>query len=345
MNSPLANLLIFVIALALLAFLFAPHFGAWPKLLRYRRERERIRLEDSLKHAFDHAERGSAATLSSLAGVLRISPAKALALVEQMQQKGLLTVVDGRMVLSDLGRHYALEVIRAHRLWERYLADETGVDPLRWHALAERREHVLTRDEAEALSRKLGNPRFDPHGDPIPTANLEMPSEPTVPLTQLEIGERACVVHVEDEPDVVYAQLLAIGIFPGMEVRVEAKSPERLMLESEGRRLVLAPIVAGNVSIQRLPRVEAEDAQPSSQTLAQLEPGEAATVSRISPACRGLERRRLLDLGILPGTRVEHDRRGLTGGLTSYRIRGTRIALRDEQAELIAISGKEKIDP
>jgi len=341
LSTPLSNLLIFAVVTAALVLLFAPRFGLVPAVRRYRRDRQRIQLEDALKHIFDHDHRGPAATPATLSHALRIAPAKTLALVERMQRAGLVTEVDGRLLPSAEGRHYALEVIRAHRLWERYLADETGVDPVKWHALAERREHALTRDEAEALSRRLGHPRFDPHGDPIPTADLELPGENMIPLTQLEQGESARVLHLEDEPDTIFAQLIALGFFPGMEIKVESKSDQRIVLEAEGRTLTLSPAAAGNVSIQPLSQKELEDLHEAHETLAALRSGEAATIARISPACRGLERRRLLDLGILPGTRVEHDRRGLTGGLTSYVVRGTHIALRDEQAELIAIHRKE----
>ena len=102
---------------------------------------------------------------------MEISSSAAVPLVGRMQELGLARVADGRVLLTEEGRRYALEVIRAHRLWERYLADETGVDPLEWHERAERKEHKLTREDADALARRLGNPRFDPHGDPIPTAD------------------------------------------------------------------------------------------------------------------------------------------------------------------------------
>ena len=341
-DTPVTNLVIFAATVLVLVLVFAPRFGLLHAIRSRRRDLERIRLEDALKYAYDREDRGQTATLSRLADLLRISSGQAMALVERMQKAGLATVVDSRIMLTAEGRQYALEIIRAHRLWERYLADETSVDPLKWHALAERREHALTREQAEELSRRLGNPRFDPHGDPIPTAEGELPSEKTIPLSRLETGEYARVVHVEDEPDVVYAQLVALGIYPGMEVLVDAHSDERIMLVADGRRMALAPIVAANVSVQPVSEQEKEAITESRETLADLGDGEAAVVARISQACMGLERRRLMDLGILPGTRVERERRGLTGGLTAYRVRGTRIALRDEQAEMITIQPRDK---
>ncbi len=342
LDSPGINLLVFFAVAVVIAWLVAPRFGLFHLLRSHRRDVERIRMEDALKHAFGHDNRGPTPTVSSLANTWRIKPAAALTLVERMQHAGLASVVDGRILLTENGRHYALEIIRAHRLWERYLADETGVDPAEWHVRAERREHALTREQADDLSRKLGNPRFDPHGDPIPTADGELPRAEAIPLRRLGIGGGARVVRVEDEPVVVYAQLLALGIYPGMELSVDAKTDERIIIEAEGRKLILAPIVGSNVSIERMSSQDVEASHEAHESLAVLRSGEAARVVRISPACRGLERRRLMDLGILPGTRVEHVRRGLSGGLTSYRVRGTQIALRDEQALMISVHQKEK---
>ena len=341
LSTPGENLLIFAAIILALILLLAPRFGLIHAIRSRRRDLERIRLEDALKYAYDREDRGQTATLSRLSDLLRISPGKVMALVERMQHAGLATVADGRILLTANGRQYALEIIRAHRLWERYLADETGVNPVKWHALAERREHALTPQQTEELSKRLGHPRFDPHGDPIPTADGELPSEKALPLSRLDAGENARVVHVEDEPDVVYAQLVALGIYPGMELHVDAKSEERIIIMADGRRMAVAPIVAGNVSVQPISEREKEAIEQAHETLADLHDGEAAVVARISHACMGLERRRLMDLGILPGTRVERERRGLTGGLTAYVVRGTRIALRDEQAELISIQPRE----
>ena len=344
MGNPFSNLLIFVAVVAFAVALFAPRVGLVSGLRRRKSETRRIRLEDTLKHVFDHEDRGATATLSSVTDGLRISSADALALVENMQNAGLVKVVDGRILLADDGRKYALQVVRAHRLWERYLADETGVAPVRWHAEAERREHKISPEQAEELSRLLGNPRYDPHGDPIPTADGDLPDEAIVPLTQLQAGEYARVVHIEDEPEAVYAQLLALGVYVGMEVRITAREDNRIVAGTDaGKELVLAPIVAGNLSIQRIPEQDAVELSRAGESLASLDEGEAAEVARISRACRGLERRRLMDLGILPGTRIEYDRLGLTGGLTAYRVRGTVIALREEQAAMISIHNRERV--
>ncbi len=333
--NPLLNLVVFVALIAVLAALYTARRRS---VGRGRSLARRVVLEDALKHVYNHDARGDTATLESLAGSLEISSTQTVALVDRMRGLGLARFTDGRVVLTEEGQRYALEVIRAHRLWERYLADETGLDPLEWHDRAERKEHRISRAEADALSERLGHPRFDPHGDPIPTADGAIYAADVRPLTSLAAGERAVVAHVEDEPKVVYAQLVAEGLYPGMEIRVDAKDDERIELSGHGRRFVLAPMVAQNVSIRGV--TDDERIVPESATLASLKPGESADVVRLSPACRGLERRRLMDLGIVPGTRVGLERRGLTGGLSAYRVRGTIIGLRQEQARMIGIENR-----
>jgi DtxR family Mn-dependent transcriptional regulator len=336
MNSPLLNLTLFVLGGALAAILFWPGSGLFARSRRGRRLASRVAVEDALKHIYNHEVRQDTCTLESVAGALETSASRAVGLIERMQMRGLVRLVDGRILLTDEGRRYALEVVRAHRLWERYLADETGVDPVEWHTRAEKQEHALSLEDANALAERLGNPRFDPHGDPIPAADGSVIGDTPVPLTVLEPGERAVVTHLEDEPPVVFAQIVALGIYVGMEVRMEARAEQRIVFDAEGRHVVLAPLIAANISIRKLDKEEA--ARESTATLAELHLGQQADVVRVSPACRGLERRRLMDLGIVAGTRVAYERRGLTGGLSAYRVRGTVIALREEQARMIGIT-------
>jgi len=336
MNSPLFNLLLFALAAAASAVLFWPRWGLLSRLRRQRRIEGRVLLEDALKHTYHQEDSGHTASLASLAGALEIPPAESMHVVQRMQHAGLATFTDGRVLLTDEGRRYALQIVRAHRLWERYLADETGVDPLRWHAEAELREHTMSPEDADELAVRLGDPRYDPHGDPIPMADGTVPERDVTSLSELEAGARGRIVHIEDEPDVVFAQLVALGLYPGMGVRVNSRSERRVVCEVDGQPVVLAPVVAHNVTVERVEDVPAPES--ISDSLAGLVPGQSAEVVRISPACRGIERRRLMDLGIVPGTRIGFERRGLTGGLSAYRVRDALIALRTEQAALIAVT-------
>lgn len=338
-NTPALNLIVFLAITLAGILLFWPGFGVVPRWLRQRSAASRIRVEDALKHLYHHESSGKTASIASLGGTLETPPARVVALVQRMQQAGLLRLTDGRIVLTEEGNRYALQVIRAHRLWERYLADRTGVDPRDWHARADRHEHRITPERANALAKELGYPRIDPHGDPIPTADGEVPEKDVLvgPLSELGQGLPARVVHVEDEPEVVFAEILAHGVHPGHELTVTHRDDLRIVFEVEGREITLAPVVAANISVRPLRDGHLEHPASPPLTLADVDLGQQAEIIRISEACRGIERRRLMDLGLVPGTAITLERRGMTGGASAYRVRGTLIALRREQADTIGV--------
>jgi DtxR family Mn-dependent transcriptional regulator len=253
-----------------------------------------------------------------------------------MHSSQLLIIDAVRICLTPAGRETALLIIRAHRLWERFLADQTGYSESEWHAQAERIEHLLSMDEADALEVQLNYPTHDPHGDPIPTTQGKLVGHGGQPLTFLPVDTLARIVHLEDEPQTVFAQLVAEGITPGMTVRLIRSSPEQVRFWANGDEHLLAPIFATNISVVPISILEEKDNVPCKR-LARLKPGETAEVVKLSPACRGLERRRLMDLGILPGTKITNEIRSPSGDPTAYRIRGALIALRQEQANFIYV--------
>jgi DtxR family Mn-dependent transcriptional regulator len=299
---------------------------------------ERILSEDALKHIYKCEQKGRRPTLESVAGSLQIGLDKAGGLIDKMAAHQLLRLKGEKFHLSRTGRNYALQVIRAHRLWERYLADETGFDQAEWHDRAEQQEHTLSAEEADALAARLGHPTHDPHGDPIPTSDGEIVYPDRRPLTELKPGQPARIVHLEDEPPVVYAQLIAEGLHPGMSIRLTEVAPERIRFESSRAEHVLAPMMAVNISVAPLSEEEYAAAIGTGERLADLQPGQQGRVVNISPNCRGPARRRFMDLGILPGTIITAEMRSPGGDPTAYNIRGALIALRREQANLINIT-------
>jgi DtxR family Mn-dependent transcriptional regulator len=284
---------------------------------------------------FDCEYKGRIANLQSLSGALSVSGNRAAELLGRLEEQVLVAHTETGYQLTPEGRRYALRVVRIHRLWERYLSDETGLDPAAWHDDAELREHTISSEEAELLSASMGHPRYDPHGDPIPTAGGEIVPPQGRPLTELPPGELAEIVHVEDEPPAVYAQLVAEGLHPGMRVRVNEVSARRIRFEADAQEHVLAPILAANLSVLPLPKEERMEGP--FERLSGLDLGQQGTVVAISPVLRGPERRRMLDLGLIPGTVVTAEIRSPGGDPTGYRIRGAVIALRQEQADQIQI--------
>jgi DtxR family Mn-dependent transcriptional regulator len=335
--SPLTNLIITIIVLAVCLAIFWPDKGLFWRWQRARQLTRRVMIEDALKHIHDCEYQGRIPTIQSIAGALNSSTNEVAALIIEMQSREFISFDGDRPSLTAHGREYALQIVRAHRLWERYLADKTGYAAADWHSQSERQEHLLTPAQTEALSVELGHPRFDPHGDPIPSPSGDIVIEERVTLPNFAVNQTARIVHLEDEPEAVYAQLVAEGLYVGMTVLLTEVSSERIRFWADGDEHILAPIVAANISVTPLPQ-EQPDTAAFFETLSQLKLGESGRVVSISQRCRGSERRRLMDLGILPGTLIKAEMISPSGDPIAYRIRGALIGLRHEQATLIHIS-------
>ncbi len=344
MTNPLINLIIISIVMALSLWFFWPDKGLFWRWQRARQVTRRVLMEDALKHIHDCGYQGRVPTVQSIAGALNSTINQIAGLLTEMQAHDLITFDGDKLSLTPQGRDYALHIIRAHRLWERYLADKTGVAAAHWHSQSERREHELTRDQANALAEELGHPRFDPHGDPIPTASGDLISVeqrhnlPNFPLNQL-----GRIVHLEDEPETVYAQLLAEGLYVGMTLLVTEITPQRVRFWADGDEHVLAPILAANISVTPIHMEDKVEIGPY-EPLSNLKLGETAKVLNISHLCRGAERRRFMDLGILPGTTIKAEMVSPSGDPTAYQVRGALIGLRREQAALIHISREVELN-
>lgn len=315
---------------ALLALSLASFAWLLRWVLRFHRLRERVAFEDALKYLLTAQHRGRLADIDSLAGSLRTSQRRALRLISRLEAAGLLRSFEGGFRLTAEGERAGLHVLRAHRLWERYLADEVGIPIARLHRAAERAEHHLTPEDLNALDARLGHPLHDPHGDPIPTATGIVPHSSGKPLTDWEADTPAHIVHIEDEPQIIFDQILAEGLRPGMTIRVLHQDSERLILTDGEDEFRLAPVVAANVQVDVVP--VASEATASALRLSELPDGVVAEVVAVDSEVRGFNRRRLLDLGLTPGTSIHAELRTAFGDPRAFRVRGTLIALREDQA-------------
>lgn len=338
MPDPLLSLIVAAALGGALTLFFWPEAGLTWRWQRARRMTERVRIEDGLKYLYETQLEGRCAAREGLAAALHISASQTDVLLAKMAERGLLELGPDSICLTAAGTEHALHIIRAHRLWERYLAEETGYTAGEWHQRAHEREHLLSPADLEALAARLNNPTYDPHGDPIPTADGQMGVQERRSLSDLAVGEVGRIVHLEDEPAAVYAQLVAEGLAPGMEIRVLEATPQRIRFWADGDERVLAPLLAANISVAPSAVSEASPQPVSpSERLTALKPGQEAVVAGIAPTCRGMERRRFFDLGILPGTRIEAVLASPSGNPVAYRVRGALIALRHDQANHIQI--------
>jgi DtxR family Mn-dependent transcriptional regulator len=163
---------------------------------------------------------------NALAERLDITPGSVSAMLRRLDELGVITHVPYRGVrLTDDGRRIALEVIRHHRLLESYLADALGMPWDRVHDEAEVLEHVLSEDLEELIAAKLGHPTVDPHGDPIPSADLELDERVTERMESLQPGDRGLFVRVSDSDPEMLRYLAERGIAPGEHFVVRDRQP------------------------------------------------------------------------------------------------------------------------
>ncbi|MBP6209271.1 MAG: FeoA domain-containing protein, partial [Anaerolineales bacterium] len=201
------------------------------------------------------------------------------------------------------------------------------------HREAHRREHSLTETQLNELEAALGHPTRDPHGDPIPTREGKLNRAEGMPLTAWQADRPARIVHLEDEPALAYQQIVAAGLRLGQDIRILEKTPNRYVLSDGENEYRLAPAVASNVSVAALP--ESETAKASAITLAELTYDQKAEIVVLDEAVQGFTRRRFLDLGLTPGTVIYPELKNFFGDPRAYRVRGTLIALRKDQAAQI----------
>jgi DtxR family Mn-dependent transcriptional regulator len=335
MVDPGIALAVFAGLCVLLAALLWPERGLLPRWLQFVQLNERVRLEDALKHVFACRQAQQACSVDSLAGHLAVSSGEAAALLSRLAGMGLMRMEPDGPVLTPEGARSAVRIVRIHRLWERYLADRTGVPATKWHDEAERMEHALSTEQADTLDARLGRPAWDPHGDPIPDAAGVIPPAPGVGLDAVTPGRAVEIVHMEDEPPEVYDALLSDGLALGGHLEIVAQSDQGIRVRAGEHEWMLDPIAARNVNVRELPP-DVRDAGPWT-TLRDVDPGERVRVIEISRACQGSQRRRLLDLGVVKGAEIVPELVSAAGDPIAYSIHGALIALRRQQAAWIRV--------
>src|SRR6202453_457092 len=184
-------------------------------------------IEDYSKAIFSlESRRQEPVSTNALAERLGITPGSVSSMLKRLDELGLITHVPYRGVrLTGDGRRIALEVIRHHRLLESYLTEALGMSWDRVHAEAEVLEHVLSEDLEALIAAKLGHPTVDPHGDPIPTAELELEERATERMEILQPGDEGLFVRVSDSDPEMLRYLAERGIAPGERFTVRERQP------------------------------------------------------------------------------------------------------------------------
>jgi len=185
-----------------------------------------VAVQDYLKCIYALESAGERVTTSALAGRMGVSAPSATAMAKRLADLGLVERAPYRGVaLTEDGRRGALEVLRHHRLLERYLVDRLGLSLDQVHAEAELLEHALSEELEAKIDAELGFPTHDPHGDPIPDRELRVSTGRDRTLVDLEPGERASVSRVPDGDPELLRYLAELGLVPGSAVELVSQAP------------------------------------------------------------------------------------------------------------------------
>jgi DtxR family transcriptional regulator, Mn-dependent transcriptional regulator len=208
--------------------------------------------QDYLKAIWKLGRDDGRATTSALADELGVSPASATGMLKRLASLGLVEHERYHgATLTRAGERVALEVVRHHRLLELYLMEALGLGWDEVHAEADRLEHHLSEEVEARIDAALGFPKRDPHGDPIPSAELELTTDPARTLAELMLGDEAVILCVPDSDPALLRYLAELGLFPERLVTIVERAPfgGPLTVEVAGARHAIAIELAERIAV------------------------------------------------------------------------------------------------
>jgi DtxR family transcriptional regulator, Mn-dependent transcriptional regulator len=209
-------------------------------------------IQDYLKEIYKLQGDAGRATTSAIAERMDVAASSATAMVKKLTVLGLAAHEPYRgVVLTAAGEAVAIEVIRHHRLLEQYLAQTLGLSIDAVHAEADRLEHALSEELEALIDKSLGYPTHDPHGDPIPNAELRIDTQTHGSLEALAEGEEATVRRVPDGDPELLRYLDELGLVPGRRVRLQSAAPFAgpLTVKIDGRERAISRDLAARIGV------------------------------------------------------------------------------------------------
>jgi DtxR family Mn-dependent transcriptional regulator len=179
-----------------------------------------------LKTVYVLAEAQDPVPVTALAEKLKITTVSASEMVRRLQERKLLEHTPYKGVrLTPLGENRARDILRRHRLWERFLTDQLELDWAHAHDAACQLEHLTDEEIMAALDRFLGHPETCPHGNPIPRDSQQVSRKSRIPLSALQVGDEATIVRIQNEETALLAHLAGHGLRPGQRFLLEEIAP------------------------------------------------------------------------------------------------------------------------
>lgn len=202
----------------------------------------------------EHADKSEAGT-NELAAHLHVKPATANDMLKKLKEKKLISYEKyGKITLTKQGRKIGISVIRKHRLWETFLFEKLGFTWDEVHEVAEQLEHIQSEKLVEKLDQFLQYPQFDPHGDPIPKSNGQLPKISTTLLSEINVGDTCAVVAVKDTSVVFlqYLHQLSIGVGTKIKVIDQVQFDGSLLIEVDNKKTSVSLKLAESLLVKSL---------------------------------------------------------------------------------------------
>lgn len=214
-------------------------------------------IEDYLKAIYDLTADSGRASTNQIAERMGVTAASVTNMIQKLAATDppLLKYRKHRgVVLTEEGERVALEIVRHHRLLEMFLHQTLGYSWDEVHEEADRLEHVISEEFEARIAERLGHPRHDPHGDPIPTRELELPEAQATTLREMRPGQKAIIQRVRDTDPDLLRYLSDLGLTPAARITILDFSPFdnnlRLRVEGHDEAVVLGPSITSQVFVE-----------------------------------------------------------------------------------------------
>jgi DtxR family Mn-dependent transcriptional regulator len=214
-------------------------------------------VQDYLKIIYELTQDGKTANTNALATRLGIAPASVTGMVQKLSSVKPALVSYRKhqgVTLTAAGERAALEVIRHHRLIEAWLVQALGYSWDEVHAEAEKLEHVISENFEMRIAAALGQPERDPHGEPIPSAELVMPADKSIPLSSMQPEQEAAVRRVDAQDAEFLRYLEELGLIPGTRLKMLSVSPYdqvmHVQIQGQPKIVVLGPAITNRIFIE-----------------------------------------------------------------------------------------------
>ena len=222
-------------------------------------EQATVAEEEYLQIIYWLQEAGLQLTAANMARAMQVSPPTVHEMIGRLEADGyVVRDADKSLSFTDSGQQHAAQIVRRHRLIERFLTDVFEIPWDQVHEEAERLEHWMSPVVEERMLKAIGDARTCPHGHPI----FEGAREPGVPLADVEQGARVRVLRFENEAEDLLQYLKESGLHPGLEGTLAGSDDDEVVLESDGTRIAVTRSVAETVSVAADPSPPPRTALP-----------------------------------------------------------------------------------